>query len=69
MIYSIFDKVIMKKPHACGENEWIIIRTGADIKLKCAKCGRIVMLGYEDFVRSVKKTIPQDEADRSDKQE
>ena len=34
-IYNLGTKVVMKKPHACGTNEWVITRVGVDIKLKC----------------------------------
>ena len=33
--YQLGSKVIMKKQHPCGANEWEIIRLGADIKIKC----------------------------------
>ena len=36
--YKIGTKVIMKKQHPCGANEWEIIRLGADIKIKCLNC-------------------------------
>lgn len=55
--FSLGDVVQMKKPHACGENRWTIIRTGADIKIKCAKCARIVMMERVDFIRSAKKIL------------
>lgn len=55
--FSLGDVVMMKKPHACGSNEWTIIRVGADIKIKCNHCGRIVMLDRADFVRMGKKTL------------
>ena len=29
--YKLNDKVVMKKPHACQTNEWLITRTGVDI--------------------------------------
>ena len=35
--FSLGDCVVMKKPHACGENKWQIIRVGVDIKIKCMK--------------------------------
>ena len=35
MTYNVGDKIISKKSHACGSNEWQIVRTGADIKIKC----------------------------------
>jgi len=57
MLYSIGDEIITKKPHACGSNEWIIIRTGADFKIKCKKCGRIIMLDSESFNKIIKKHI------------
>ena len=31
--YKLGSKVIMKKQHPCGANEWEIIRLGADIKI------------------------------------
>ena len=55
------DVVLMKKPHACGENEWTIIRVGADVKIKCSHCGRIVMMDRADFVRMGKKIISKRE--------
>ncbi len=59
MIDSVFlrDTVQMKKPHACGTNEWTVIRTGADIKIKCIKCGRIVMMERQDFLRACRKVL------------
>ena len=33
--FGLNDRVIMRKPHACGANLWRIVRTGADVKLKC----------------------------------
>lgn len=55
MNYNIGTIVTMKKGHPCGTNEWEIIRTGADFKLKCRGCGRIVMLSRSAFEKSVKK--------------
>ena len=61
--FALGDTVSMKKPHACGANEWVIIRVGADVKLRCAGCGRIVMLEREAFVKKSKKRIHQAEAE------
>lgn len=52
-------RVVMRKPHACGSNEWEITRTGADVKIKCLRCGRVVMLDRGDFIRAVKKIITE----------
>ena len=56
--FALGDRVQMKKPHACGENLWTIIRVGADVKIKCVRCGRIVMMERADFVRQARKLFP-----------
>lgn len=55
--YQINSKVIMKKGHPCGTNEWQITRVGADIKIKCLGCGRIVMIPRVEFNKKLKKVI------------
>ena len=51
------DTLEMKKTHPCGSSLWEIIRTGADFKIKCTGCGRIVMLSYMDFKKRVKRVV------------
>lgn len=52
---KVGDIAVMRKPHACGGYEWEIVRIGADIGLKCLKCGRRVMLEREYFEKRVKE--------------
>lgn len=56
-IFELEDRVQMRKPHACGTNEWVVIRTGADVKIRCTNCSRIVMMDRADFVHSAKKNL------------
>lgn len=58
--YNLGTKVIMKKQHPCGTNLWEIVRIGADIKIKCIACGRIVMLPRIEFNKKIKKIIDGD---------
>ncbi|MDD5899129.1 MAG: DUF951 domain-containing protein [Clostridia bacterium] len=53
------DKVKMRKTHPCGSDEWSVIRIGADIKIRCLGCGRIVMMDRADFVKRRKKVLEQ----------
>lgn len=55
--YKLGSTVMMKKQHPCGTNEWVITRIGADIKIKCVKCGHTVMLSRIDFNKKLKKLI------------
>ena len=52
--YSVGDNVTTKKNHACGGNAWQILRVGADYKLQCLKCGRVVMMNSDKFHKAVK---------------
>lgn len=55
--FNLGDIVQTRKQHPCGSNEWEIIRLGADIKIKCLGCGRIVMMPRSQFEKAVKKII------------
>lgn len=55
--YKLGSIVTMKKEHPCGSNEWEITRVGADIKIKCRKCGRSIMMTRIEFNRKLKKVI------------
>lgn len=57
---EVGDIVVMKKPHPCGGNLWEVVRTGADVKIKCLKCGRVVMLDLLTFGKSLKKVVRND---------
>ncbi len=53
------DVVEMRKAHPCGSKEWTVTRIGADIKMRCSGCGRVVMLDRVDFLRRRKKLLTQ----------
>ena len=50
-----------KKPHPCGGVLWEIVRTGADVKIKCKKCGRGVMLLPDELLKRVRRTHKEGE--------
>jgi len=57
MEIRVGDVITMKKAHPCGSKEWIVLRVGADFRLKCAVCERQVMMPraqVEKFTKSVK---------------
>ena len=55
--YKLGSKVMMKKQHPCGSNEFEITRLGADIKIKCVSCGRTILLPRIEFNKKIKKVI------------
>jgi hypothetical protein len=38
------DVIRLRRPHPCGGDEWLVDRLGADIGLRCRRCGRHVMV-------------------------
>ncbi len=56
-VFNLGDVVEMKKQHPCGSKNWEVIRLGADIKIKCTGCGRLVMLPRTKFEKDVKKIV------------
>jgi len=55
--YYVGDIVKMRKQHPCGTDEWEVLRTGVDFRIKCTGCGRGVLLPRPKFEKSVKKII------------
>lgn len=55
--FDLGDIVEMKKQHPCGSKEFEVIRLGADIKIKCTGCGRIIMLPRSKFQKMLKKSL------------
>lgn len=55
MDLNVGDKVYMKKQHPCGSHEWEILRTGADFRIRCIGCGRLVMIPRVKLEKAVKK--------------
>ncbi len=57
MDFQLGDTVQMRKTHPCGSDAWDIVRTGADIKLRCCGCGRVVMMDRLLFEKRMKKVL------------
>lgn len=56
MDIRLHDILIMKKAHPCGGDRWLVLRTGADFRLRCLKCGHELMtprFKAEKNIRSV----------------
>ncbi len=53
--YQPGDRVTLKKPHPCGSNTWIVIRTGADIALRCVQCGHQTVMPRQTLEKATRK--------------
>jgi len=52
------DEVQLKKPHPCGADRWLVLRVGADIRLQCRGCGRLILVPRADIERRVRRIYP-----------
>jgi len=48
------DVIRLRKPHPCGSTDWVVVRIGADIGLKCLGCGRRILLPRREVSRRMK---------------
>jgi hypothetical protein len=48
------DVLRLRKPHPCGNTDWVVVRLGADIGLKCLGCGRRILLSRREVSRRMK---------------
>lgn len=51
------DVVVLRKAHPCGGDTWRVVRLGADIGVRCAKCDRRVLIGRSDLERDIKRFV------------
>ncbi|MDD7593542.1 MAG: DUF951 domain-containing protein [Peptoniphilaceae bacterium] len=47
--------VQLKKPHACGTNEWTVKRTGIDYRLICSGCGQELWMKRPEFQKRLRR--------------
>ena len=51
------DIVRLRKPHPCGSTDWVVVRLGADIGLKCLLCGRRILMPRREVARRLKAFV------------
>ena len=55
--FNVGDVVRLSKRHPCGSAEWVIMRVGADVGIKCLGCRRRVMLERADFEKRLEEVL------------
>ena len=59
------DILVMKKPHPCGSKEWLVLRTGADFRLRCKGCGHEVMQPRFKIEKNIKNILREESSTES----
>ncbi|NHM26740.1 DUF951 domain-containing protein [Desulfofundulus sp. TPOSR] len=61
--YQVGDVVRTRKPHPCGGDQWEVMRTGIDFRIRCLTCGRVVMIPRPKFEKSVRAIVRSNDSD------
>ena len=62
--FEIGDTLQLKKKHPCSSCEFMVLRGGTDVRIKCRGCGRDLTIPREQLEKMIKKVILQDEESR-----
>lgn len=57
MDVRVGDRLIMKKNHPCGGNEFEVLRIGMDFRIRCIGCGREVMVPRVKVEKNIKRIV------------
>lgn len=56
-LLEIGNLVKLKKRHPCGSDTWQVVRTGADIGLKCMGCNHYVLIARDKLRYRIKQVV------------
>ncbi len=59
MHIELGDRLRFRKKHPCGNFDWEVVRLGADIGLRCEKCGRRILLSRSQVEHRIKQVLPR----------
>ena len=57
MDVRVGDILVMKKNHPCGENKFLVLRSGMDFRIKCLKCHREMLIPRNKIEKNIKSII------------
>ena len=60
MDINVGDTLVMKKPHPCGEKNFLVMRVGMDFRLKCLGCGHEFLIARQKAEKNIREVIRKD---------
>lgn len=54
MDIKVGDEIVCKKSHPCGGFRFAVLRVGMDIKIRCVKCGHLIMIPRAKLEKNIK---------------
>lgn len=66
MDVRVGDVLLMKKNHPCGSNQFEVLRSGMDFKLKCLGCSHEIMTPRLKAEKNIRKIIRSEKETEND---
>ena len=57
MDVRVGDTLVMKKNHPCGAKEMLVLRVGADFRVRCVGCGHEVMVARAKIEKNIRQIL------------
>lgn len=54
------DLLELKKPHPCGTSRFLVLRTGSEVRIRCAGCGRDMTFDRLKLEKAVRRVLPSE---------
>ena len=55
MKIAVNDVITLKKQHPCGTKDFIVLRIGSDMKVRCTGCSRELMIERVKLEKMIKR--------------
>ena len=51
------DVLELKKAHPCGKKQWLVLRTGGDLHIRCVGCGHELTVPQLKIEKNIRRVI------------
>ena len=58
------DRIVLKKPHPCGNNIFKVMRVGSQVRIVCQSCGRDVTVDRVKLEKSIRQILQNDDTEK-----
>ena len=65
MNINVGDILTLKKKHPCGDDRFLVLRTGSDVRIRCEGCGRDMTFSRIALEKMIRKVEAANQGDGS----
>lgn len=56
-MYQVGDILRLRKKHPCGGEQWLVLKSGVDMRLECLTCKRVILIPRVKLTKQVKEVL------------